>query len=78
MDPLKEERVAAALRNLADVTARRDQVAAEHREAALQALDAGASWRRVAEIGKVAQNTVSRWKRDRAVQAAEQEGDGTR
>ncbi|MEU9837335.1 hypothetical protein AB0D67_37860 [Streptosporangium sp. NPDC048047] len=63
MDPLKEERVAEALRALAEVTAKREQVVNEHREAAVRALEAGASWRRVAEIGKVSQDTVNRWRK---------------
>ncbi|MGW3369736.1 helix-turn-helix domain-containing protein [Streptosporangium canum] len=62
MDPLKEERVAQALRTLAEVTAKRDQAEAEHRATVLQALEAGASWRRVAEIGHVSQDTIRRWK----------------
>lgn len=75
MAPLKEEHVLAALRKLAESAERRrnaQQVLAEidreHRENMLAALEAGATTRRVREVGELSPDTINRWKK-----AAQQE-----
>ncbi|MDO4243821.1 MAG: hypothetical protein Q4C85_08720 [Actinomyces sp.] len=69
MNPASKGDIAAALRRCEDARAALDAAAAEHREAMIDALDAGAPKYRVADAAGVTPQTVYGllgWKRTRS------------
>ncbi|MEU4235540.1 hypothetical protein AB0F17_65715 [Nonomuraea sp. NPDC026600] len=80
MEPrLKEDRMVAALKRLAETARRRAnakhalaEIEKEHKRALLAALKSGVTTRRAAEVGELSPDTVNRWNKE---QKAKQEAD---